>query len=198
MDPIEKPTRRRGAELETAILDAARDELLAGGYSGFTIEGVAERAGTSRHVVYRRWSTRQELALAAMRHDMVRAPVAIPDTGTLRGDLIALMSRANETRMAMAAVFSLHLGTYYRETGMTPDSLREELLGGRTISTDVILDRAIARGEVDPAGLTPRRRSLAGDLFRHEVLMTLKPIPKPVIEELVDIALDALGVRRVE
>lgn len=198
MDPIEKPTRRRGAELETAILDAARDELLAGGYSGFTIEGVAERAGTSRHVVYRRWSTRQELALAAMRHDMVRAPVAIPDTGTLRGDLIALMSRANETRMAMAAVFSLHLGTYYQETGMTPDSLREELLGGRTISTDVILDRAIARGEVDPAALTPRRRGLAGDLFRHEVLMTLKPIPKPVIEELVDIALDALGVRRVE
>ena len=196
MDPIEKPTRRRGAELETAILDAARDELLAGGYAGFTIEGVAERAATSRHVVYRRWSTREELALAAMRHDLVRAPVPVPDTGTLRGDLVALMTRANETRMAMAAIFSLHLGTYYQETGMTPDTLREELIGGRTISTDVILDRAVARGEVDPAVLTPRRRGLAGDLFRHEVLMTLKPVPKAAIEEIVDIALDALRVGR--
>lgn len=196
MDLDEKPTRRRGAELEAAILDAARDELLAGGYAAFTIEKVAERAATSRHVVYRRWSTRDELALAAMRHDLVRDAAPIPDTGSLRGDLLALMTRANKTRLAMAALFSLHLGTYYQETGMTPSTLREELLGTRTISTDVIMDRAIARGEVDPARMTPRRRALAADLFRHEVLMTLKPVPKPVIEELVDIALDALGVTR--
>ncbi|CAN5396025.1 TetR/AcrR family transcriptional regulator [soil metagenome] len=196
MSPTE--TRRRGAELETAILDAAREELLAGGYAGFTIEGVAERAATSRHVVYRRWSTRADLAVAAMRHDMARDAIPVPDTGSLRGDLIALMTHANKTRLAMAAIFSLHLGTYYQETGMTPSTLREELLGTRTISTDVIMDRAAARGEVDAARLTPRRRALAADLFRHEVLMTLKPVPKAVIEELVDIALDALGVARVE
>lgn len=196
MDPIEKPTRRRGAELETAILDAARDELLARGYAGFTIEGVAERAATSRHVVYRRWSTREELALAALHHEVGSGNITpVPDTGSLRGDLIAVMVRANETRMATAALFSMHLGTFYQETGMTPDELRTELLGGRTGSSEVIIDRAVARGEVDPAVLTPRRRTVAADLFRHEVLMTLKPVPRSVIEEIVDIALSALGVR---
>jgi AcrR family transcriptional regulator len=196
VDPIEKQTRRRGDELEHAILTAAREELLASGYSGFTIERVAERAATSRHVVYRRWSTREQLALAAMRYDFIRDPAPIPDTGSVRGDLIALMTRANKTRLAMAALFSLHLGSYYQETGMTPDDLRNELLGQRTISTDVIVDRAIARGEIDPEGLTPRRRGLAGDLFRHEVLMTLKPVPAEVIEQIADIAVDVLRARR--
>jgi len=195
VDPIDKQTRRRGAELETAILDAARDELLARGYAGFTIEGVAERAATSRHVVYRRWRTREELALAALRHDVGPGTAPVPDTGSLRGDLIAVMVRANETRMSTAALFSMHLGAFYQETGMTPDTLRSELLGGRAGSSEVIIERAIARGEVDPAGLTPRRRSVAADLFRHEVIMTLKPVPRSVIEEIVDIALDALGVR---
>lgn len=195
MDPIEKPTRRRGAELETALLDAARDELLARGYAGFTIEGVAERAATSRHVVYRRWSTRQELALAALRHDVGSGATEVPDTGSLRGDLTAVMVRANQTRMATAALFSMHLGTFYQETGMTPEGLRSELLGGRSGSSDIIIERAIARGEIDPAGLTPRRRTVAADLFRHEVLMTLKPVPRSVIEEIVDIAIGVLGVR---
>jgi len=48
-------TRRRGAELEAALLDAAWDELQAVGYAGLTMEAVADRAGTSRAVLYRRW-----------------------------------------------------------------------------------------------------------------------------------------------
>jgi AcrR family transcriptional regulator len=195
VDPIEKSTRRRGAELETAILDAARDELLGRGYAGFTIEGVAERAATSRHVVYRRWRTRQELALAALRHEVGPHSAAIPDTGSLRGDLIAVMVRANETRMTTAALFSMHLGAFYQETGMTPDALRNELLGGRAGSSEIILERAVARGEVDAAALTPRRSNVAADLFRHEVIMTLKPVPRSVIEEIVDIALLVLGAK---
>jgi hypothetical protein len=48
-------TRRRGDALEHALLDAAWDELQAVGYAGLTIEAVADRAGTSRAVLYRRW-----------------------------------------------------------------------------------------------------------------------------------------------
>ncbi|MEU4746994.1 helix-turn-helix domain-containing protein, partial [Actinosynnema sp. NPDC023658] len=58
-------SRRRGAQLEQAILDAAWDELCEVGYARLTIEGVAIRAGTSKSVIYRRWGSRAELALAA-------------------------------------------------------------------------------------------------------------------------------------
>ncbi|UUT35399.1 TetR/AcrR family transcriptional regulator [Microbacterium elymi] len=51
--------RRRGEELEQAILQAGWDQLLEGGYPGFTIDAVAERVQTSRSVIYRRWADRQ-------------------------------------------------------------------------------------------------------------------------------------------
>src|SRR5580658_8726409 len=62
-------TRRRGAALEHALLDAAWAELQDVGYAALTIEAVADRAGTSRAVLYRRWRNRPELVIAAMcRH----------------------------------------------------------------------------------------------------------------------------------
>ncbi|MFD7947322.1 helix-turn-helix domain-containing protein, partial [Streptomyces sp. NPDC059744] len=63
-EPVRK--RRRGAELETALLDAAWDELIAMGFEELTYEAVAARAGTSRAVLYRRWPTKRELVLAAL------------------------------------------------------------------------------------------------------------------------------------
>ena len=57
----EKKTRRRGAMLERAILDAAWIELTQVGWSGFTIEGVAERSGAAKSVIYRRWRNRTDL-----------------------------------------------------------------------------------------------------------------------------------------
>src|ERR1700722_20923204 len=71
--PAAKPerlvaTRRRGATLEHALLDAAWEELQESGYAKLTMERVAERAGTSRAVIYRRWRNRSELVIAALRH----------------------------------------------------------------------------------------------------------------------------------
>jgi AcrR family transcriptional regulator len=179
-------TRRRGQELEDAILEAALAELTEGGYPRFTIERVAERAGTSRHVVYRRWSTRNELALKALLHNVERTRRPLPDTGTLRGDVIALLSQANETRLGLVATFSVQLATYYSETGTTPQQLREQVLGDRGRTMDVIMDRAVARGEVDPTRLTPRLVTLPVDLIRHEALMTLGPVSEATILEVVD------------
>ena len=179
-------TRRRGKELEDAILEAALAELTDGGYARFTIERVAERAGTSRHVIYRRWSTRNELALMALVHDAERTRRPLPDTGSLRGDVIALLSQANETRLGLVATFSVQLGTYYTETGTTPEQLREQIVAGRPRAMEVILERAVARGEVDPARLTPRIVTLPIDLLRHEALMTLRGVPRASILEIVD------------
>ena len=78
------------------------------------------------------------------------------------------------------------LGSYYSQTGNTPAQLREEFIGNQTTSLEIVINRAIERGEVDPAQLTPRIINLPSDLFRHEILMTLKPVPDHVIRQIVD------------
>lgn len=178
--------RRRGAELEAALLDAAWEELRESGYAALTIDAVAQRAGTSRPVLYRRWATKTELVRAAVEHALRREPRTAPDTGTLRGDLLALMRFANVGRVPSAAALVYHLGSYFQETGTSPAVLRGAVLGGEPSELDVIVDRAIERGEVDGSRITPRLRTLAFDLFRHEALMTLAPVPDEVIVEIVD------------
>lgn len=178
--------RRRGTELEHAILHAAWSELIERGYAALTIDAVAQRAGTSRPVLYRRWSTKADLVRAAVVHVSQRDNVPVPDTGSLRDDMVALMCQANQRRIAMTALLTYYLGAYFQETGTSPRELREVMIGERHSSVDVVVDRAIARGEVDPATLTPRRRTLAFDLFRHEALMTLAAVPESVIQEIVD------------
>lgn len=186
MDLVEPQRRRRGAELEAAILDAAWAELTEGGYSAFTIEGVAQRAGTSKPVVYRRWADKQELVRAAVRHTSRLTERPMPDTGSLRGDLLAVAEYANRERLPLAALMTVHLGGYFEESGTSPADLREVILGGSRTTMDGLLDRAVERGEVDPDRLTPRIRDLPFALFRHEVMMTLRPVRREVMEEIID------------
>lgn len=178
--------RRRGVELENALLDATWQEIVDRGYAAMTIESVAERAGTSRPVIYRRWPTKADLVRATLERTMTRDPMELPDTGSLRGDLIAVMRYANERRIGTTALLASYLGAYFQETGTSPAELRESVLGDRSSAIDVVIDRAVARGEVDPARVTRRVRSVAFDLFRHEALMTLKPVPDNVIDEILD------------
>ena len=77
-------THRRGAALETALLDAAWAELQEVGYARLTMEGVADRASTSRAVIYRRLPSRHELGTAALGHQQPSGRGRIPDTGSLR------------------------------------------------------------------------------------------------------------------
>lgn len=178
--------RRRGTELEDALLDATWRELRESGYAALTIDAVAQRAGTSRPVIYRRWADKVELVRAAVEHALRREARVAPDTGTLRGDLLELMRFANVGRVPAAAALVYHLGSYFQETSTSPAALRLAVLGDRPSELDKIVDRAVARGEIDAARLTPRLRTLAFDLFRHEALMTLTTVPDEVIVEIVD------------
>jgi AcrR family transcriptional regulator len=181
-----RQTRRRGGELESAILDAAWEQLIAEGYEHFTVDTVAARARTSKPVLYRRWKTREDMLRATVRHRGAANSLPAPDTGTLRGDLLALLTEANTDRNPMAALLSSMLGSYYNKTGPTPAELRAEFRGQRGSAVEVVVNRAVERGEVDPARLTPRIIDLPFDLFRNEMLMTLKPIPDHVLRQIVD------------
>ena len=179
--------RRRGQELENAILDAAWAQLEAGGYAGFTVEAVAERAGTSRPVIYRRWADRDDLVGAAVAHELGRDRIPTPDTGSLRGDVIELLGRANEARVRLIPILSVLTGSYFSAEGTTFADLRARAFSQRPSGAfDEILERAVARGEADPARITARVRTVTFDLFRHDLLMTLKPLREQDITAIVD------------
>ena len=177
------PERRRGAALEKALLDAAWEELTAGGYARFTMDAVVQRAGTSPPVLYRRWSSRDELVRAAVVHVLEQSRIDVPDTGSLRGDVLALMREINATRVRLVTVMNAHLAAYYQETGTNPGDLLAE---GPEQSADVLFDRAVGRGEINPENLSERIKSLPFDLLRHEILVTFAPVPDRVLEEIVD------------
>ncbi|QNO36548.1 TetR/AcrR family transcriptional regulator [Protaetiibacter sp. SSC-01] len=182
---LEKATRRRGEELENAILDAVWDEISEKGYGGLTYEGVAARARTSRAVLYRRWPTRTDLVLATVARLGRRTPRVAPDTGSLREDMIELLRYSNSHRLGMWVVLSVQLAGFYAETGVTPADLRARLLGDRPSLVPEIVARAVERGEARP-DLSERVLRVPFDLFRSEAILRLGPVPDEEILAIVD------------
>ena len=185
---LEKATRRRGDELENAILDAAWTQLVEAGYPGFTFEAIAARAGTSRPVLYRRWARREELLTATLRKFWFSQPIKAPDTGSLRQDMIDFLRNANAGRSGFITILSVQLMEYFRDTGTSFSDLRDMVRGARTTSgADEIIARAIARGDL-PDGRVPERViSLPFDLARHEWFMTMRAIPEQTLIDIVDV-----------
>jgi AcrR family transcriptional regulator len=183
---ITPPTRRRGAGLETAILQAAWDELAEVGYAALTMEGVAARARTSRAVLYRRWPSRPELVVAALRHHTEFNFPQTYDTGTLRGDVLALLRHMSTRVGEIAGTLSFLIAASFEEAGLSPAVLRERAVGDEPGAMPAILTRAAARGEIDPERVTPGIASLPVDLVRHDLIMTLAPVPDDRLVEIVD------------
>jgi AcrR family transcriptional regulator len=180
--------RRRGAALEQALLDAASAELSEKGYAKFTMDAVATRAGTSTPVLYRRWSNKRDLVQAAIGHVARNMKIKVSHTGSLRGDVLALMRQCNHPDAGLLTMVSVHLAGYFRETGTGPAELIDVLTADLPLvgALDAIYNRASDRGEVDLARLTARMRTLPFDLLRTELMMTLQPVPGAVMEEMVD------------
>jgi AcrR family transcriptional regulator len=180
--------RRRGARLEEAILDAAWAELVERGYPGLTLEGVAKRAGTSRPVLYRRWSSRTALATAALGRHMVQNPIVVPDLGSVRDEIRLLLRRLSDLARPdmIRLVFDMQkdLAEQHSSLADVRARLRAEIVGSDIMQT--ILGRAIDRGEIAAARLTPRVVSLPTDLARHEILMTFQPLSDEAVKEIVD------------
>lgn len=178
-------TRRRGPALEAALLDAAWAELEAAGYAGLTMEAVAERAGTSRAVLYRRWRNRPELVIAAMRRHRPMLSGEIPDTGSLRGDVLALLRRVSRRLAEIGPETVYGLAGEYFGSAESFDVLNDQVLH---ISADVmttILKRAADRGEARP-DVPLRVATLPTDLFRNELFRHRTPPGEQVMAEIVD------------
>jgi hypothetical protein len=118
--------------------------------------------------------------MAAFRHHM-GASVAdqIPDTGDLRGDVMAVLRRTRRSSEVMSPE-TLH--GLLAELRSLPAVLMETLPAVMM----TILRRAAARGEIDVAKVTPRIAALPGDLQRHQYLVTGRPVPDDFLSEVVD------------
>lgn len=178
--------RRRGEALDQALLDAAWEELRTHGYAHLTMEAVAERADTSRPVIARRWDGKAPLAVAAIRRQMAEFPLDVRDQGNVRAELLAYLARASDRAEGIAAAFSLFTSEYFSEVGSSPESLHSALIRGEEETETLILNRAVARGEVEGRKLVPPVSTLLGDLFRHHVIMNFSAPPIALREAWVD------------
>jgi AcrR family transcriptional regulator len=182
----ETKSRRRGTQLEQAILDAAWAELRDVGYARFSIESVAARAETSKPVIYRRWSNRAELVFAAWAN---QAPVThlSPDTGALRTDLLVLFTRiARRADVMMNEMIMGVMSEAFRHPEVA-ELLRDRLANAPIADVvRTIVERAVDRGELPPVELPPRAGRLPFDLVRNDSVMCGEPMSNETIVELVD------------
>lgn len=181
-------TRRRGAELEAALLDAAWSELAEVGYARLTMESVAARAHTGIAVLYRRWANKDELALAAIEHYSSAHPNPMPDTGSLRGDLIALLSGMGRQRVSLYSVaFGAALSGLLDSAGLSVAEFRERMLGSpRTDKLGLIYQRAHERGEIDLQQVPAAVLTAPVELIRHDLLMEAAVVSQQRITSIVD------------
>jgi AcrR family transcriptional regulator len=184
-DEVLASTRRRGQDLETAILDAAVEIIAGGGMAALTMEGVAAAAHTGKASVYRRWPSKEDLLVDAMSHALPPLEV-VPDTGSVREDLLALLrimlGLINSPGGCALQAFMFdnsadkHLIAVVKKRVMEP---RQQMF------VDV-LARGRDRGEVRPDAVDPRTAEVGPALIVHQYLMHGPPVPDAFVVELVD------------
>jgi AcrR family transcriptional regulator len=149
------------------------------------MESVAARAGTGIAVLYRRWANKDALVFAALDHYREAHPVAMPDTGSLRGDVMALLTRMS-TRLTKTGPEILYglLGDYLSDPELF-DRLRADVLQIGTEVTYTMLKRAAERGEAR-LDVSARVAALPTDLYRNELFLRRTPPDESTIAEIVD------------
>jgi AcrR family transcriptional regulator len=147
------------------------------------MEGVAQRAGTSRPVLARRWPSRPQLVIAALRRHRPMLSGEIPDTGSLRGDVLEVLRQisARFADLGPETFYGL-AGDYFADPALVPDFQAQTFPTGDRVMA-AILKRAAERGEVRD-DIPPRVASLPIALLRHELMLT--PGDEQAVTEIVD------------
>lgn len=151
--PVES-LRRRGPVLERAILEAALERLSTVGWNGLTMEGVAAGAQTGKAAIYRRWSSKEDLAVDALRCALPAIGDA-PDSGNIRDDLYEL---CRILRDGMLSKSGTALRSVLHECDVsTAERFQAVILNGVIApTTDLIKEvvrRGVDRGEARPDAL---------------------------------------------
>lgn len=153
--PPQRRTGGRSARVREAVLGAALEQLLAHGYDGLRIPEVARAAGVAETTVYRRWATKADLAADALG-ELATTENPVPDTGTLAGDLDALLTQILDLLRRPEVARIVRTAAAIGREGDDAEA-RTDYWRTRFAGASVIVERAVARGELaadtDPEAL---------------------------------------------
>ncbi|MFF8565340.1 TetR/AcrR family transcriptional regulator [Streptomyces albidoflavus] len=184
-------TPEREGELYTAVLGLLREV----GYDALTMDAVAARAHTSKATLYRQWGSKAELVVRALRCEK---PVFLDevDTGSLRGDLDAVLELTDDDRLEQDTALMRGLMQAASGNAELHDALVSQLITPETAGVDSLLHRAVDRGEVaadNPAlGYVPHM--IIGALAAR-LLIENRPVDRAFLRHYVhSVVFPALGV----
>ena len=178
----------RSARVRAAVLDATLAVVAEEG-DAFSIPQVAARAGVHETSIYRRWGSREVLIADAVT-SRVGAEIPVPDTGSLRADLVALLE--NSIRFLGSP-----LGTQLvRATATAPQIGRTEIRHaywpGRFARIEALFARAIARGEIAATTDIALAAEILFALPYFRILITHAPLDDTLAERTADFICRAL------
>jgi AcrR family transcriptional regulator len=199
---IRKPGRPRSAQAHKAIIDATLELLAEEGYQGLSIEEVAARAGVGKTTIYRRWSSKEELVMEAIRQVQIDVPVM--DTGNFRNDLAALLKTVYQGFMAhpypfLGKLVLEFIGEYQTKPEIFQDALTQ-LIFPRFQRFFHMVEQAQAReeirGDIDPELVLDL---VAGSLYFRWIMRNLMPTsstsPVDWIEQVIDAIMQGIGTK---
>ncbi|WP_405810622.1 TetR/AcrR family transcriptional regulator [Streptomyces sp. NBC_01520] len=184
-------TPERENELYAAVLDLLGEV----GYEALTMDAVAARTRSSKATLYRQWGSKPELVVKALRNNK---PVHLAeiDTGSLRGDVRAVLTRTDDCQMEKNSALSRGLSHAAHDNPDLFQALRELLIEPETTGLGALLQRAVDRGEVRPdnPALPYVPHMMIGALAARE-LVEDRPVDQAFLIDYVEaVVFPALGV----
>lgn len=190
--------RRRDHTRDAEILDAALEVLAETGYDGMTIDMVAARAKAGKATVYRRWSSKSELvveAISCLKKNSLDLD-HVPDTGTLRGDLVAMIrphaiEDGEKKLQVMAGITSM-----LARNPELVDAVTAAIVEPRAALNRMLMRRAIDRGEIPADTDVDTLAMIMPSMTAYRVLILQKPVDREFLLSLIDgIMLPAVGLK---
>jgi len=190
-----KRGRPRSEKARHAILEAAAELLLSRGLGAVSMDAVADTAGVSKATIYRWWPSKEMLALDAL---LAWAGASAParDTGTLRGDLLALVRPwVREIRRQPFGRVIAALVTEAQSDPQFADAYRTRFVEPRREAMRAAFARAIERGEApEDLEIEVAVDLIYGPLY-HRLLHGHAPLSARFGEAVVDMALAGIANR---
>jgi len=189
--PTRRPARRQSRldrSLDAAILDAALAGVAERGYDRLSMDDIAARARVGKAAIYRRWPSKAVVVADAIAHWRRRlGPVEPPSTGSLRGDIEALIAAVPDLNDAELSTIQVVVGvaTAAMHNPVLAAALDDLVLSTPRQVVRAVLDHAVARGEI-PAG---RDLSLIPDValgLNVLRLMTGRPIDRVYVRRVLE------------
>ena len=176
---------RRGTQRREAICTAVFELLGEVGYDRMTMDAVAARAHASKATIYRCWPDKPELVAEALNKKFSDTPVP-SDTGSLRGDLLALMTQACTVTNSADGDVITGVMTAATLNPQLAATLHQCMYESKQVMHETIMRRAVERGEVDSIDSTALLHEVAHAMILMRKLWTIDPLDEEFSIHVVD------------